>query len=166
MAHVIVAKYADHLPLYRQSGIYEREGIELDRSTLAGWVGGVSALLQPLADALRQYVLGAMKLHGDDVPIPVLAPRNGKTKTRLWTYVRMRQATLLKRRVGHTSDESSTICMKRMRRRVAKETLERMATLYGIEKEIRGRPPDERKRVRNAQPGHYWKSSVHTGMNR
>jgi transposase len=89
LAHVLVAKYADHLPLYRQSEIYRREGIELDRSTLADWVGGASRTLQPLVDALRKYVLGAEKLHGDDVPVPVLEPGNGKTKTgRLWTYVR------------------------------------------------------------------------------
>jgi transposase len=89
LAHVLVAKYADHLPLYRQSEIYRREGIELDRSTLADWVGGASRTLQPLVDALRKYVLDAEKLHGDDVPVPVLEPGNGKTKTgRLWTYVR------------------------------------------------------------------------------
>ena len=58
----------DHLPLYRQSEIYEREGVELDRSTLADWVGGASRTLEPLVDALRQYVLDADKLHGDDIP--------------------------------------------------------------------------------------------------
>ncbi len=89
LAHVLVAKYADHLPLYRQSEIYEREGVELDRSTLADWVGGASRTLTPLVDALKRYVLSAEKLHGDDVPVPVLAPGTGKTKTgRLWTYVR------------------------------------------------------------------------------
>ena len=78
-----------HLPLYRQPGIYARAGVELDRSTLAGWVGGVSRILEPLVDEIRQYVLAATKLHADDIPVPVLAPGNGKTKTgRLWTYVR------------------------------------------------------------------------------
>ena len=63
--------------------------MELDRSTLADWVGGASRTLEPLVDALRRYVLEADKLHGDDIPVPVLAPGNGKTKTgRLWTYVR------------------------------------------------------------------------------
>src|SRR5215472_6472935 len=86
LAHVLVSKYADHLPLYRQSEIYAREGVELDRSTMADWVGGVSRTLQPLVDALKKYVLSAEKLHGDDLPVPVLAPGNGKTKTgRLWT---------------------------------------------------------------------------------
>ena len=89
LAHVLIAKYCDHLPLYRQSQIYAREGIDLDRSTLADWVGGASALLDPLVGAIGRYVFGAYKLHGDDTPVPVLAPGNGKTKTgRLWTYVR------------------------------------------------------------------------------
>ena len=89
LAHVLVSKYADHQPLYRQSEIYAREGIDLDRSTLAGWVGASSDLLAPLVDALRKHVLSASKLHADDTPVPVLAPGTGKTKTgRLWTYVR------------------------------------------------------------------------------
>ena len=89
LAHVLVGKYCDHLPLYRQSEIYAREGIDLDRSTLAGWVGGASRALEPLLDAIRRYVLTATKIHGDDIPVPVLAPGNGKTKIgRLWTYVR------------------------------------------------------------------------------
>ena len=89
LAHVLVSKYCDHLPLYRQSEIYAREGVELERSTLADWVGGTSALLAPLVQALRRHVMSATKLHADDTPVPVLAPGNGKTKTgRLWTYVR------------------------------------------------------------------------------
>ena len=89
LAHVLVSKYADHQPLYRQSEIYEREGVELERSTLAGWVGYTSRLLDPLLDALRRYVVGTSKLHADDTPVPVLAPGQGKTKIgRLWTYVR------------------------------------------------------------------------------
>lgn len=89
LAHVLVAKYCDHLPLYRQSGIYAREGVELERSTLADWVGQSSALMRPLLAALQRHVLAGNKLHGDDTPVPVLAPGEGKTKTgRLWTYVR------------------------------------------------------------------------------
>lgn len=89
LAHVLVSKYGHHLPLYRQVEIYKREGIELDRSTLAGWVGGAGRLLAPLVEAVREHVLAAGTLHGDDTPVPVLAPGNGKTKTgRLWTYVR------------------------------------------------------------------------------
>jgi transposase len=89
LAHVLVSKYAHHLPLYRQTEIYEREGVELDRSTLADWVGGASRVLAPLVEAVRRYVLKAGKLHGDDIPVPVLAPGSGQTKTgRLWTYVR------------------------------------------------------------------------------
>ena len=89
LAHVLVSKYADHQPLYRQSEIYAREGVDLDRSTLAGWVGASSELLKPLVEAVREHVMSASKLHADDTPVPVLAPGNGKTKTgRLWTYVR------------------------------------------------------------------------------
>jgi transposase len=89
LAHVLVSKYADHLPLYRQSQIYAREGVDLDRSTLAGWVGAASELLTPLVDHISKHVLTAAKIHADDTPVPVLAPGNGKTKTgRLWTYVR------------------------------------------------------------------------------
>ena len=89
LAHVLVSKYADHMPLYRQSEIYAREGIDLDRSTLAGWVGATSELLAPLVEAVRDHVMAASKLHADDTPVPVLAPGNGRTKTgRLWTYVR------------------------------------------------------------------------------
>jgi transposase len=89
LAHVLVSKYADHLPLYRQAEIYAREGVELERSTLADWVGATSELLKPLNEALRQYVMSAGKLHADDTPVPVLSPGQGKTKQgRLWTYVR------------------------------------------------------------------------------
>ncbi|ARL87133.1 IS66 family transposase [Burkholderia pseudomallei] len=89
LAHVLVSKFADHLPLYRQSAIYAREGVDLDRSLLAKWVGHGASLMQPLVDALRRHVMAATKLHADDTPVPVLAPGNGRTKTgRLWVYVR------------------------------------------------------------------------------
>ena len=89
LAHVLVSKFGDHLPLYRQSEIYARQGVEIERSTLAGWVGAASELLTPLLGALQKHVLGGAKLHADDTPIPVLSPGRGKTKTgRLWTYVR------------------------------------------------------------------------------
>ncbi|MBB5058136.1 transposase [Granulicella aggregans] len=89
LAHVLVSKYADHCPVYRQSEIYAREGVDLDRSTLAGWVGATSELLAPLVEAVRVHVMAASKLHADDTPVPVLAPGNGRTKAgRLWTYVR------------------------------------------------------------------------------
>jgi transposase len=89
LAHVLASKYADHLPLYRQTEIYAREGVDLGRSTLADWVGATSELLKPLNEALRRYVMSAGKLHADDTPVPVLAPGQGKTKQgRLWTYVR------------------------------------------------------------------------------
>jgi transposase len=89
LAHILVSKYADHQPLYRQSEIYARQGVELERSTMAEWVGRCFHLLDPLTEALGRYVLGAQKLHADDTTVPVLEPGRGKTKTgRLWVYVR------------------------------------------------------------------------------
>jgi transposase len=89
LAHVLVSKYCDHLPLYRQSQIYQRDGIDLDRSTLADWVGSASELLGPLVTAIRDYVFKADKVHGDDTPVPVLCPGRGTTRQgRLWAYVR------------------------------------------------------------------------------
>jgi len=200
LAHVLVSKYADHLPLYRQAEIYAREGVELDRSTLADWVGGASRTLQPLVDALRKYVLGAEKLHGDDVPVPVLAPGNGKTKTgRLWTYVRddrpagSEDAPAVwfayspdrkgKHPAGHLQNYTGILqadgyagfnqlyetgriaeaaCWAHARRKfhdlyhahgspIAKEVLERIGQLYGIEQEIRGRSPAEREEIRRVR---------------
>jgi transposase len=81
LAHVLVSKYADHVPLYRQAEIYAREGVDLDRTLLAQWVGTTAALLTPLTDALRDHVFAADVVHADDTPIPVLAPGHGKTKT-------------------------------------------------------------------------------------
>jgi transposase len=89
LAHIVVAKYDDHLPLYRQAEIFARQGINLETSTLSGWVGATSAALAPLIDALAADVMASDTLHVDDTPVPVLAPGTGKTKTgRLWTYVR------------------------------------------------------------------------------
>lgn len=89
LAHVLVSKYCDHLPLHRQSQMYARSDVELERSTLAEWVGGSSDLLAPLVEAQRRHVQAAEKLHADEIPVPVLAPGLGRTKTgRLWTYVR------------------------------------------------------------------------------
>jgi len=198
LAHVLVSKYCDHLPLYRQSEIYAREGVELERSTLADWVGGTSALLPPLVEALRRHVMSATKLHADDTPVPVLAPGNGKTKTgRLWTYVRddrpAGDATPTAVWFAYTPDRKGehpqahlskftgtlqadgyagfeqiyeagrireAACWAHVRRKfydlvaahkspVATEALERIGALYAIEKEIRGRSPEERRAVRN-----------------
>jgi transposase len=200
LAHVLVSKFADHLPLYRQSEIYERSGVELERSTLADWVGGASRVLAPLVDAVRRYVLAAGKLHGDDTPVPVLAPGNGTTKTaRLWTYVRDDRpagstaapavwfAYSPDRKGDHPQQhlkvfqgvlqadsyagfnrlyEDGTIqeaaCWAHVRRKffdlheahkspVVAEALNRIGALYGIESEIRGRAPNERREVRNSR---------------
>jgi len=197
LAHVLVSKYCNHLPLYRQEEMYAREGVELDRATLAAWVGGASRLLEPLVEALRRYVLAAEKLHADDTPVPVLEPGNGKTKTgRLWTYVRDDRpagdsappavwfAYTPDHKGEHPKAHLSTFtgtlqadayagynsvyetgrirqagCMAHLRRKfydlvvahkskVAIEALERIAALYVIEKEIRGRLPDERREIR------------------
>src|SRR5438445_4285688 len=89
LAHIVVSKYDDHLPLYRQAEIFARDGVSLETSTLSGWVGATAAALKPLIDALAADVLSGDTLHVDDTPVPVLAPGTGKTKTgRLWTYVR------------------------------------------------------------------------------
>ena len=201
LAHVLVSKYCDHLPLYRQSEIYARAGVELERSTLADWVGGTSELLDPLVVALRRYVMAAGKVHADDTPVPVLAPGNGKTKTgRLWTYVRddrpagdtaapavwfayspdrkgehpeqhlraFRGALQADAYAGFNQlyKEDGRIqeiaCWAHVRRKfydlqqahtslIASEALERIAALYVIEKEIRGRPPDERQQIRTTR---------------
>ena len=84
---VLEAKFGQHLPLNRQSETYAREGLELGVSTLADWVGTCTAALAPLVALIREHVLAASRLHGDDTTVPVLA--KGKTTTgRLWTYVR------------------------------------------------------------------------------
>jgi len=89
LAHVAVSKYTDHLPLYRQSVIYARDGVHLERSTLADWMGQVCRLMSPLHDALHHYVMAASKIHGDDTPVPVLQPGRKTTKQgRLWAYLR------------------------------------------------------------------------------
>jgi transposase len=200
LAHVLVSKYCDHLPLYRQSEIYAREGVVLERSTLADWVGGTSALLAPLVEALRRHVMSATKLQADDTSVPVLAPGNSKTKTgRLRTYVRDNRPAgdatpaavwfaYTPDRKGehpqaHWSNFTGTLqsdgyagfdqiyetgriqeaaCWARVRRKfydlnavhkspVAAEDLERIGALYAIEKEIRGRSPEQRREIRNAQ---------------
>ena len=200
LAHVLVSKYGNHLPLYRQCEIYARQGIELERSTLADWVGGSSALLDPLVEALRRYVMAAGKLHADDTRVPVLAPGTGKTKTgRLWTYVRddrpagdsaapaVWYAYSADRGGQHPEQHLKTFrgalqadayagfnqlykderiqevgCWAHVRRKfhdleqahgspLAREALERIAALYAVEDEIRGRRPDERKQVRQAR---------------
>lgn len=202
LAHVLVSKYADHLPLYRQSQIFARSGIDLDRSTLADWVGGAHELLAPLVERLAEHVLAATHLHADDTPYPVLAPGTGKTKiARIWTYVRDERSwgsavppavlfrytpdrkgihprTHLSQFAGalhadgyagfdrlfETGRIHEVACWAHARRKffdlyeatespIAKEALERIGALYGIETDIRGKPPDERRAVRQARAG-------------
>ena len=89
VAHVVVAKYADHLPLYRQAQIYARQGIKLDRSTLADWTGRAAFLLRPVHEHLLQTLRRSPKLFADETTAPVLDPGRGKTKTgQMWAYAR------------------------------------------------------------------------------
>jgi transposase len=87
LAQVLVAKYADHQPLYRQERIFERAGLAIPRSTLAAWVGACGVRLAPLVDALRAAMLGRSVLHADETPVAMLAPGKGKThRAYLWSY--------------------------------------------------------------------------------
>lgn len=89
IAQVIVSKYADHLPLYRQAQIYARQGIELDRSTLANWIGRAAWWLKPLHERLLDQLKTSTKLFADEITAPVLDPGRGRTKTgQLWAYAR------------------------------------------------------------------------------
>jgi transposase len=89
LASVLIHKFDDHLPLYRQSEIFAREGVEIDTSTLGDWVGTMSSLLTPLADAVAAYVRQGQVVHADDTVLPVLSPGHGKVrKGRLWVALR------------------------------------------------------------------------------
>jgi transposase len=89
LAQVLVAKYLDHTPLYRQTRIYARAGVDIDRGTMVGWVGKSAWLLRPLAERIQNRVFAATTVHTDDTPLPVLAPGNGRTLTgRVWVYLR------------------------------------------------------------------------------
>ncbi len=200
LAHILFAKYGLHLPLNRQSATYAREGVDLDVSTLADWVGAAAATLMPLIVLIRAYVFAAERIHADDTTVPVLA--KGKTRIgRLWTYVRDDQpfggpdppaavffysrdragehpeqhlagyAGLMQadaysgfnrlydasRRPGPIIEAS---CWAHARRKffdlarinkapIAIEAVERIDVLFAIEREINGKPPQERARVRN-----------------
>jgi transposase len=197
LAHIVVSKFDDHLPLYRQAEIYARDGVGLETSTLSGWVGASAAALTPLVDAITAEIIGSDTLHVDDTPVPVLAPGTGKTKTgRLWVYVRderpfagARPPAALFRyspdRKGehpraHLKEFTGVIhadgyagfnelfagkriaeagCWAHVRRKffdvhaatgspIAKEALDRIGQLYGIEAAITGCSPEHRRRER------------------
>jgi transposase len=87
LAHVLVAKYLDHLPLYRQEAIFGRAGLALPRSSLAQWVGACGVQLQPLVDVMRAQILTRPVLHADETPVPMLKPGLGRThRAYLWSY--------------------------------------------------------------------------------
>ena len=89
LAHVVIAKFCDHIPLYRLAEICARSGLDIDRSQLAEWLGHVAWLLAPLVELIAAHVMAGRAIHCDDTPVPVLAPGAGKTKTgRLWVYLR------------------------------------------------------------------------------
>ena len=197
LAHIVVSKYDDHLPLYRQAEIFAREGVDLETSTLSGWVGATAAATAPLIDALAAEVMGSDTLHVDDTPVPVLAPGTGKTKTgRLWTYVRderpfggdrppaalffyspdrkgehprqhLEKFTGVIHADGYAGFNElfaggkivEAACWAHVRRKffdvhtaigspIAKEALDRIGQLYGVEETITGVPPDHRRRER------------------
>jgi transposase len=202
LAHLLVSKYCDHLPLYRQSEIYAREGLELDRSTLGDWVGQAAWLLDPVVAKIRQHVFAAEKIHGDDTTVPVLAPGLGRTATgRLWVYVRddrlfcgpaapaaayfyspdrsakhptahMASFTGFLQADGYAGFEglydaartkpgpiTEVACLAHCRRKfydvweatkspIAKEALDRIATIYAIEDKARFAPAAERVKHR------------------
>jgi transposase len=89
LTDIVLSKYDDHLPAYRQAERFARDGVDLPRSTLTDWLGRTAALLKPLATRIAEHVARSFKLHADDTPVPVLEPGAGKTRTgRLWVYVR------------------------------------------------------------------------------
>ncbi len=201
LAHVLVSKYADHLPLYRQSGLYARQGVDIARSTLADWVGRSAALLAPLVDALERHVMDGATLHADNTPVPVLDPGTDRTRSgRLWTYVRDERGAggevppsmLLhyaperkgERPAGHLRTFQGDLhadgyagfdrlygeriaevaCWAHVRRKffdvhaasgsaTAREALDHIAGLYAVEREVRGRLPDERRHARQTRAG-------------
>ena len=197
VAQVLVAKYADHLPLYRQAQIYARQGIELDRSTLADWVGRAAFLLRPIHERLLAALKGSAKLFADETTAPVLDPGRGRTKLgQLWAYARDDRPwggtdppavayvyapdRKAERPISHLAgfkgilqvdgyggyrvlaergDVQLAFCWSHVRRRfyelaaagpapIASEALERIAGLYAVEKDIRGRNADERRAMR------------------
>ena len=87
LAHVVVAKYVDHLPLYRLERIFLRQGLDLSRTTMCGWVADVATALTPIGDELRRQVTAASYLQTDDTPMTILEAAGGSRKGRLWTYL-------------------------------------------------------------------------------
>ena len=200
VAHVLVAKYADHLPLYRQAQIYARQGVNLDRSTLADWVGKAAFLLRPVHARLFERLKASDRLFADETTAPVLDPGRGQTKTgQLFAYARddrpwggrdppgVAYLYAPDRKAEHPvrhlaafvgtlqvdgyagykvlaarNAVSLAFCWAHVRRRfyelakagpapIATEALARIAELYRVESEIRGRSPDERRAVRQAR---------------
>ena len=120
LAMVLFGKYGNHLPLNRQSEGFAREGIDLDVSTLADWVGACAAALSPLVELIRRHVLGAARIHGDDTTVPVLA--KGKTESRPAVDLRPRRSPI--RRAGPTG--GGVLLLPQPRRRAPGPTSRRL----------------------------------------
>src|SRR5919199_1642936 len=135
LAHVLVAKYGDHLPLYRQALIFARQGVALDRSTLCDWVGRACWWLEPLWRLLHRHVMSSTRIFADDTRLPVLDPGRGRTKTGcLWGYA-------IDDRPWQGSTPPAVVYL-------AAEALRRIGELYKVEAEIRGRSAEERRTLR------------------
>jgi transposase len=197
VAQVLVSKYADHLPLYRQAQIYARQGVNLDRSTLADWVGRAAFLLRPVHERLLETLKRSGKLFADETTAPVLDPGRGRTKTgQLWAYARDDRSwggtdppgvafvyaadRAASRPIAHLAGFRGVLqvdgygaykalakrdggvqlafCWSHARREfydltgpIAAEALARIAVLYRIETEIRGRSAEERRAARQVR---------------
>jgi transposase len=204
IAHVLVSKYADHLPLYRQHQIMERQGVEIDRSCLSEWVGRAAFALRPLAERMLERLKASGKLFCDETRAPVLDPGRGRTKTGyLWAIARddrpwggtdppgvvylYAPGRGAEHALAHLKGFSGVLqvdgyaayaaltdpsrsqdavalayCWAHLRRQfyeiaeggnapIASEALERIAGLYGVEADIRGRTPDERRAERQVR---------------
>src|SRR5882757_187446 len=176
VAHVLVAKYADHTPLYRQAQIYARQGVTLDRSTLADWVGRAAFALRPVHARLLEQLKQSTKLFADETTAPVLDPGRGRVKKgQLWAYARDERpwaehlagfsGTLQVDGYGAYADLAEAgdvvlaFCWSHVRRQfydiqaktpapIAAEALVRIAPLYAVEADIRGLSAAERRQAR------------------
>ncbi len=157
LAHVLVSKYADHLPLYRQAQIFGRDGVELDRSTLADWVGASTALLEPLANSIGLHVRDGAAIFADDTPVKLQAPVKTRT-ARLWTYVRDERpwkgdgAPAAWYQIStDRKGERPRGHLKSFKGWMHADGYAGFEELYRIESNARGQPPDERIKIRQAE---------------
>jgi hypothetical protein len=201
VAHVLVSRYADHLPLYRQSQILARQGIEIGREVLASWVGTAAAEIAPVVRRLHEILLASPRLFADETTMPVLDPGRGRTKKGFaWAIARDDRpwsgtdppAVVFHYAPGRGAEHAKALlagyrgilqcdgygaykgvaaaadgitlafCWSHVRREfidlakggtapIAEEALRRIAALYAVEAEVRGKPPDVRRAVRQGK---------------